>query len=75
MIFRTDNKFDLDEFLTLKYSAIQAIIELNPIASIAELCTRIQDSEASLGEKLLLFEVLGSAALALSDRPLVQKDA
>jgi hypothetical protein len=45
------------------------MIELSPIGSISELCSRIQDCEASIGEKLLLFEVLGNAASALSDRP------
>ena len=74
MILRTDNKFDQDEFLALKYNAIQAVIELNPIGAIAELTTRIQDTEASVGEKALLFDVLGNAAAALSDRPTESKD-
>ena len=30
--------------------------------------TRIQDTEASLGEKIFLFEIIGQAAIALSEQ-------
>lgn len=33
-----------------------------PKESLSEVAQRIQDSEASLGEKIFLFEVIGNAA-------------
>ena len=32
-----------------------------------QIAMRVQDSEASIGEKVFLFEVIGNVALALSD--------
>lgn len=73
-MFRTGNKFDDELFLSRKFNAIQAVIEMNTVPAIAEVCTRVQDCEASIGEKILLFEVLGNAANALSDRPADKKE-
>lgn len=73
-MFRTSNKFDDELFLSRKFNAILAVIEMNTVPAIAEVCTRMQDCEASIGEKILLFEVLGNAANALSNRPIDKKE-
>ena len=52
VLFRTENKFDLDSFLQQKYGAIQAIIEMTKQPKLVFL--RIQDDEAALGDKILL---------------------
>ena len=38
-----------------------------PREAVSLVALRIQDSEASLGEKLFLFETIGNAAQALAD--------
>ena len=40
-IFRSDNKFDSPGFMLRKYSAIQAMLEVCPGKSLAELANRI----------------------------------
>ena len=67
VLFRTDNKFDSEEFASQKYGAIQATLETCPREAVSCVALRIQDSEASIGEKLFLFETLGNAAQALAD--------
>ena len=50
-----------------KYKAIQALLEMVPKQAIGIVAIRIQDSEASVGDKVFLFEAIGSAAAALSN--------
>ena len=54
--------------MQLKYGAIQATLENAPRIAMPQLALRIQDSEASLGEKVFLFETIGNAAVALSEQ-------
>jgi len=61
VLFRTENRFELDEFMAQKYGAIQAVIELTE-GGIQKVYQRLQDEEASLGDKILLAEVIGLAA-------------
>ena len=67
VLFRIQNKFALDNFPALKYQAIQAVLEKTPKSSIIKIVQRIIDEEASLGEKLMLTEVIGNCALALAN--------
>ena len=47
---------------------MQATLELAPKVSLPQIALRIQDSEASLGEKVFLFETIGNAAGSLSEQ-------
>ena len=67
-LFRIQNQFDMDDFMEQKYRAVQALLECIPRQAIASVATRIQDTEASVGEKVFLFEVIGNAAQALSSK-------
>jgi len=60
VLFRTDNKFDMDNFVSLKYAAIQAIIEKTQ-DGVRFVCCRVLDEECGIGEKAMLLEVLGLA--------------
>mmetsp|Transcript_21329 Transcript_21329/g.15308 ORF Transcript_21329/g.15308 Transcript_21329/m.15308 type:complete len:90 (-) Transcript_21329:676-945(-) len=42
-IFRTNDKFSMEKFLDLKYAAIQAIIEKEPLQGAKETVSRIID--------------------------------
>ena len=66
-LFRTVNTFDQDDFMQLKYAAMQATLELAPKSTMTQIALRIQDSEASIGEKTFLFETIGNAAVGLSE--------
>lgn len=61
VLFRTENKFDLENFLEFKYGTIQAVCEKTQ-QGIREVFERILDEEASLGDKILLMEIVGLAA-------------
>lgn len=61
VLFRMENKFELDNFLELKYGAIQALCEMTQVA-VSKIFDRLQDSEASLGDKIFLAEVIGLSA-------------
>ena len=67
VLFRTENKFDLDDFLQLKYSAIQAVVEMTTVG-VKEVFVRLQDTEASLGDKILLMESIGQAAQGIANK-------
>ena len=67
VLFRTSDKFAIENFLQLKYQKIQATIEMVPKIALPEVIARILDSEASLGEKIFLFDVIARAAIGLSD--------
>ena len=58
----------METFMELKYRAIQAMLECVPKEAISVVATRIQDTEASVGEKVFLFEAIGNAAHALANR-------
>ena len=58
-----------------KYRAIQALLEMVPRESIGIVATRIKDTEASVGEKVFLFEVIGGAASNLANAKTAQKDS
>jgi len=65
-ILRVQNRFSVEEFAVKKYKTVQSMVERVPKLAI-ELVKRVLDEECSLGEKLLLVEVLGNASLALSN--------
>ncbi|CDW87236.1 UNKNOWN [Stylonychia lemnae] len=67
LLFRMQNRYDTDDFPLKKYKAIQALVERIPKQISILIANRVADSEASLGEKLLLVEVLGNAALELAN--------
>lgn len=64
--FRVQNRFGVEGFALKKYKAIQAVVERVPKMAL-EVVKRVLDEECSLGEKLLLVEVLGNASSALSN--------
>ena len=66
-LFRIQNKFAIEEFSLKKYRAIQALIEAQPHTMPLTLANRMEDSECSLGERLMLIECLGKAAAALAN--------
>ena len=66
-LFRIGNKFNLDAFVECKFKTIQAILEKQPEIAGVTIAKRILDSEASLGEKLLLVEVIGNASNNLAN--------
>jgi len=74
-LFRIQNQFDADTFMEQKYRAVQALLECIPREAIASVATRIQDTEASVGEKVFLFEVIGNAAQALSSKLISENKA
>jgi len=62
-VFRAQNKFELEGFVETKYKAIVAVVVKEPKVASSELSSRMLDSEASLGEKLMLIECLPAAAV------------
>jgi hypothetical protein len=66
-VFRAQNKFELDGFVETKYKAIVAVLVKVPRIASSELAERMLDSEASLGEKLMLIECMPAAAVELSN--------
>lgn len=74
VLFRTENKFELDNFLQLKYGTIQAVCEMTK-CGIKEICLRILETEASLGDKVLLMEVIGLAGQAIAQQSQRKKGA
>lgn len=50
-----------------KYKAMVALIVQQPRQSLNQIIERIQDSETSLGEKVMLVECLANAAVELSN--------
>jgi len=50
----------MDNFVSLKYAAIQAAIE-NTQDGVRFVCCRVLDEECGVGEKAMLLEVLGLA--------------
>ena len=44
------------------------MLEKVPHVAMPHITTRIQDTEASLGEKMFLFEIIGQAAVSLSEQ-------
>ena len=67
VLFRAENKFDLPDFLPQKYGLIQAVCELSATGP-KEVFMRLQDTEASLGDKILLFETIGLAAQGIANQ-------
>ncbi len=53
--------------MQFKYRAVQALLEMVPKEAIGVVATRIQDTEASVGDKVFLFEAIGSAAVGLAN--------
>ena len=53
--------------MELKYKAIQALLEGVPKHAIIVVATRIQNTEASVGEKVFLFEAIGKAATEMAN--------
>lgn len=66
VLFRTENRFELDNFLQQKYGSIQAVVEKTQ-CGITQVCERLQDTEASLGDKILLMEVIGLSAQGIAE--------
>ena len=54
--------------MELKYKAIQAILVQVPLEAIGVVATRISNSEASVGEKVFLFESIGKAATEMANQ-------
>jgi len=57
-LFRAQNKFEKGDFLSKKYAGMVAVMVRRPRESIPEIANRLIDSEASLGEKLMLVECI-----------------
>ena len=53
--------------MEFKYRAVQALLEMVPKEAIGVVATRIQDKEASVGDKVFLFEAIGSATVGLAN--------
>eukprot|EP00347_Sterkiella_histriomuscorum_P016714 403352132 len=74
LLFRVQNKFNIADFTECKYRSIQALLEKQPKTIALIIVERIQDSEASLGEKLFLIEVLGNSASNLTNEKSQEQD-
>jgi hypothetical protein len=61
ILCRVQNKFGVEDFSVKKYQAIQALVERQPKEMPISLVKRIVDEECSLGERLMLVEVIGNA--------------
>jgi len=67
ILCRVQNKFGVEDFSVKKYQAIQALVERQPKEMPISLVKRIVDEECSLGERLMLVEVIGNAASCLAN--------
>ena len=67
MLFRAQNKFELEGFLEKKYKGLVALIKMRPVESLQEIISRMLDSECSVGEKLILIECLSNSAVEMAN--------
>ncbi|TNV73226.1 hypothetical protein FGO68_gene9942 [Halteria grandinella] len=66
LLFRLQNRFAVEGFGEKKYRAIQAVVEREPRV-VGQVVARMLDGECSLGERMMLVEVLGKASQAMTN--------